>query len=228
MNDPHILTEPAILYFGTPVVLISTENEDGTANLAPMSSAFWLGWRCMLGLNATSKTSENMIRTGECVLNLPSANEVEAVDRIAMTTGSNPVPENKKPRGYVYEPHKFERAHLTAIPSNSVRPPRVLECPVQMEAMVMARHGINEDNPKLKGFVLVFEVKVVKVHAHPSILKGDVPNQVDPDKWKPLIMSFQKFYGLAPGQLHSSKLGEIPEAAYRGPNIGGKSTTSNT
>ena len=39
----HQSIEPAILYFGTPVVLVSTLNEDGSANLAPMSSAFWLG-----------------------------------------------------------------------------------------------------------------------------------------------------------------------------------------
>jgi flavin reductase (DIM6/NTAB) family NADH-FMN oxidoreductase RutF len=43
MTDTHVTIEPAILYFGTPVVLISTQNEDGTANLAPMSSAWWLG-----------------------------------------------------------------------------------------------------------------------------------------------------------------------------------------
>jgi len=71
----HKTIEPSILYFGTPVVLISTINEDGTYNLAPMSSAFWLGWRCMLGLATYSKTPQNMIRTGECVLNLPSINE---------------------------------------------------------------------------------------------------------------------------------------------------------
>ncbi len=35
----HLTVEPKIFYFGTPVVLISTVNEDGTANLAPMSSA---------------------------------------------------------------------------------------------------------------------------------------------------------------------------------------------
>ena len=68
----HIVSEPAILYFGTPVVLIGTTNEDGSPNLAPMSSAFWLGWRCMLGLSARSKTTQNLIRTGQCVLNLPS------------------------------------------------------------------------------------------------------------------------------------------------------------
>jgi flavin reductase (DIM6/NTAB) family NADH-FMN oxidoreductase RutF len=35
--------EPSILYFGTPVVLISTRNEDGTTNVAPMSSAWFSG-----------------------------------------------------------------------------------------------------------------------------------------------------------------------------------------
>ena len=61
----HLASEPAILYFGTPVVVISTVNEDGTFNLAPMSSAFWLGWRCMLGLGAASKTAHNLRRTRE-------------------------------------------------------------------------------------------------------------------------------------------------------------------
>lgn len=32
----HHVRRPTILYFGTPVVLISTLNEDGSANLAPM------------------------------------------------------------------------------------------------------------------------------------------------------------------------------------------------
>ena len=85
--------EPAILYFGTPVVLIGSSNEDGSPDLAPMSSAWWVGWRCMLGLASNSKTTENMLRTGECVLNLPSADLVDAVNRLARTTGSNPVPQ---------------------------------------------------------------------------------------------------------------------------------------
>jgi len=32
----HIQVDPAILYFGTPVVLVSSLNEDGSPNLAPM------------------------------------------------------------------------------------------------------------------------------------------------------------------------------------------------
>src|SRR5215467_3969210 len=103
----HKIVHPAILYFGTPVVLISTVNEDGTHNLAPISSIFWLGWRCMIGISAFSKTTENLIRTGECVLNLASVNEVGAVNRLAKLTGSNPVPAGKLQKGYRYEADKF-------------------------------------------------------------------------------------------------------------------------
>jgi len=35
----HLNVELKVLYFGTPVVLISTRNADATASLAPMSSA---------------------------------------------------------------------------------------------------------------------------------------------------------------------------------------------
>ena len=52
----HTVIEPAILYFGTPVALISTCNEDGSSNLAPMSSLWWLGRSCMLGFGAHSHT----------------------------------------------------------------------------------------------------------------------------------------------------------------------------
>lgn len=58
----HREIEPKIMYFGTPVVLISTLNEDGSANLAPMSSAWWLKKSCMLGLGMRGKTFENLQR----------------------------------------------------------------------------------------------------------------------------------------------------------------------
>lgn len=63
----HRVINPRVLYFGTPVVLVSTENPDGTFNLAPMSSAWWVGTTCLLGLDETSATTLNMRRTGEVV-----------------------------------------------------------------------------------------------------------------------------------------------------------------
>src|SRR5436190_5844658 len=143
----HTTTNPAILYFGTPVVLISTVNEDGSFNVAPMSSAWWLGWRCMLGLSAASKTPQNMARTGECVLNLPSADQVDAVDRLARTTGSDPVPPAKRRRGYRHVKEKFGHAGLTPLCADTVAAPRVEECPVQLEATVSAFHAVGDDDP---------------------------------------------------------------------------------
>ena len=214
----HVTIEPGILYFGTPVVLISTVNADGTFNLAPMSSAFWLGWRCVLGLATTSKTPENMMRTGECVLNLPSAALAGMVDRLALTTGSDPVPEGKLRRGYRTQRDKFGVSGFTAMASETVCPPRVRECPVQLEAVVEAVHGLAENDPAVRGRINVIEVRIQRVHADQSIVMDGEPNRIDPDKWRPLILSFQEFYGLG-SKVHSSRLGTIPEALYRGPDI---------
>jgi flavin reductase (DIM6/NTAB) family NADH-FMN oxidoreductase RutF len=211
----HQVTQPAILYFGTPVVLISTVNEDGSFNLAPMSSAWWLGQRCVLGLAAVSKTTQNLIRTGQCVLNLPSDAMAAAVDRIARTTGSDPVPDGKARRGYRFVGEKFAAAGLTPIASITVKAPRAKECPVQLEAELEDVHPIAEQDPAWRGRSLALHVVVRKVHAAADILADGEPDRIDPDKWRPLIMGFQRFYGLAPEQVHGSELAKIPEAAYR-------------
>jgi flavin reductase (DIM6/NTAB) family NADH-FMN oxidoreductase RutF len=209
----HLNSAPAILYFGTPVVLISTLNEDGTYNLAPMSSIFWLGWRCMIGLSASSKTTQNILRTGACVLNLPSVEQVDAVNLLAKTTGSDPVPTAKLQRGYRYEKEKFGIAGLTPVASSTVMPPRVQECPVQLEAVLEDTHGLAQHDPALSGRIITMELRVQRVHLEESILMDNDSNRVDPDKWRPLIMSFQEFYGLGE-KVHYSTLGEIPEEMY--------------
>lgn len=210
----HQVCEPSILYFGTPVVLISTQNENGSYNLAPMSSAFWLGWRCIIGLGLNSKTTENLMRTKECVLNLPSVNEVYAVNQLALTTGSNPVPSGKFRRGYRYVRDKFELAGMAPVMSDMVSTPRARECPVQMEAIVTSINPIGEDDDVIKGQIVSIELKIVRVHLEENILMQDHPNRIDPDKWRPLIMSFQQFYGLGQ-QVHSSALAQIPEHLYK-------------
>jgi len=215
----HVTGEPPILYFGTPVVLISTINDDGSFNLAPMSSAFWLGWRCVLGLSALSRTTLNMQRERQCVLNLASVDNVEAVNRLAKTTGAHPVPAVKQRRGYRYVREKFATAGLTAVPAQTVRPPRALQCPVQLEAVVESQRELAENDPQLRGRTIIFEVRIQRVHLDPSILVDGHPDRVDPDKWRPLIMSFQQFYGLQAHKLHVSTLAEIPESMYRTPDV---------
>ncbi|HVW42660.1 MAG TPA: flavin reductase family protein [Amycolatopsis sp.] len=214
----HIPIEPGILYFGTPVVLISTRNEDDSANLAPMSSAFWLGWRGMLGLSGRSKTTQNMLRTGECVLNLPSDTLAPAVDRLALTTGSNPVPARKQERGYRFEPDKFGICGLTPIAAETVSPPRVAECPVHLEAVVAGVHDVAADDEAQRGAIVAIEVRVQRVYVDETIRLAGTTDRIDPDAWRPLIMSFQRFYGLG-GEVHPSTLASVPENLYRGPDI---------
>jgi len=210
----HKTIEPAILYFGTPVVLVSSLNEDGTPNVAPMSSAWWLGWSCLLGFGARSKTPANILRTGECVLNLPSIDQVAAVDRLARLTGSNPVPPHKVAMGYRYEPDKLGVGGLTAEESDVVAPPRIRECPVQLEAVLEKAHPLADSDPLRKGNLIALEVRIVRVHVEERLLLEGYEDRIDPDAWHPLIMSFCRFYGIG-SQVHPSRLAEIPESAYR-------------
>src|SRR6202521_1501089 len=136
----HKTVDPAILYWGTPVVLVSSLNEDGSPNLAPMSSAWWLGRSCMLGFGARSQTPANILRTGEGGLNLPSAEQGSHVDPLGGLTGSNPVPPHKVAMGYRHEADKLGVAGLTTVASELVAPPHVRECPVQLEAVLDHAH----------------------------------------------------------------------------------------
>lgn len=199
----HKTIEPTILYFGTPVAIISTLNADGTPNLAPMSSIWWLGWSCMLGLGQMGQTSDNLIRTRECVINLPSVDLVSHVDRLAMTTGKDPVPERKRSWGYRHEADKFGIAGLTPMRSDIVAAPRVAECPVQMEGVV---HDVRAFGKNTSAWA--FEVHIERLHVEESLLvpgtSAERPH-VDPTRWQPLIMSFCRFFGTG-DEVHPSRL----------------------
>lgn len=214
----HIVSVPNILYFGTPVILIGTTNEDDSYNLAPMSSAFWLGWRCVIGLAAFSKTTQNIQRNGECVLNLASINNAAAVNKLARTTGSDPVPLGKQQKGYYHKREKFEQAGLTPIRADIVNAPMVKECSVQLEAKLVNMRSLAEEDEAMKNKIMIMELQIVRVHLEDSILMDDDMNKVNPDKWKPLIMSFQKLYSIG-DEVHYSTLSEIPEVLYRTPDI---------
>lgn len=198
----HVVPGLKVLYFGTPVVLISSCNEDGTANLAPMSSAWWLGQSCMLGLGNDAQTTANLLREGECVLNLPSSAMAGAVDRLALTTGKQAVPDHKARQGYRYEPDKFAAARLTRQASDLVRAPRVAECPVQLECRVTSAHPFGGPAP----IATAFEAEVLRAHvAEELVIPGT--HHVDPVGWDPLIMKFCEFFG-GGATVHPSRLAD--------------------
>jgi flavin reductase (DIM6/NTAB) family NADH-FMN oxidoreductase RutF len=186
----HRVVPLKVHYYGTPVVLVSSTNPDGTTNLAPMSSAWWLGQEAMLGLAAGSRTTQNLIRTGETVLNLAPTSLVEQVDRLALLTGSPELSEHKRATGYRYEPRKFEAAGLTPQRSELVAPDRVRECPLQLECRVVDHHPLGADRTS----ALAIQVSVLRAHVDDAVrLYGTT--YVDPQAWDPLIMKFCDFFG---------------------------------
>ncbi|MFF5085545.1 flavin reductase family protein [Actinoplanes sp. NPDC000266] len=198
----HVVPGLKVLYFGTPVVLLSTVNPDGSANLAPMSSAWWLGQTAVLGMGDRSQTAANLWRERECVLNLPSSAMVSAVDRIAMTTGRADVPSGKRAQGYRHVADKFALGGLTRQASELVAPPRVAECPIQLECRVTGTHPLTE--PGLRA--TAYQVEVLRAHVDKDlIIEGTA--YVDPLRWDPLIMKFTEFFG-GGVNVHASRLAQ--------------------
>ena len=191
MNESVVdqMVEPKILYYGTPVVLISSLNEDGSTNIAPISSSWALGKCLVLGLGLEGKTLENLQRHPECVLNIPDPSLWKQVGALAPLTGKDPVPESKKGNRFRYEKDKFGASGLTPLPSLEVKPDRIKECPLQIEARV-----IHTRVPEQYPFFAIVEVEAVTVHAHSNIVID--PTHIDPSAWSPLIYNFRHYFGL--------------------------------
>ena len=84
--------------------------------------------------------------------------------------------------------------------------------------MSLITHGIGDDNPAQRGFIFCIETRIQRVYADEAILMNGERDRIDPDKWRPLMMSFQQFYGLG-ARLQHSRLGTIPERMYRSPDM---------
>jgi flavin reductase (DIM6/NTAB) family NADH-FMN oxidoreductase RutF len=184
---------PSILYFGTPVALISTLNARGQANLSPMSSVWALGDRVVLGLANDSQGCENFLKTREAVVNLPGPAQCAAVEALAPTTGRHPVPEDKQAMGYRHESDKFSLAKFTPIASRFVGPPRIAECPLQLEVQLLAAHDalvLEGDDPEF----VILEAKVLQVHAHADIVLAHTQH-IDTARWSPLLYVFRHYFG---------------------------------
>lgn len=119
-----------------PIALVSTVDAHGIANLAPFSFFTGVGsvpptvlfcptLRSVGGPEADQRkdTLRNVEDTGEFVVNVVSD---------AIAAGANAAAAEVAP-----EVDEFQLAHLTAIPSEMVRAPRVAESPAHMECRLM-------------------------------------------------------------------------------------------
>lgn len=194
--------QPKILYFGSPVALISSLNEDGSTNLAPISSFWALGWTMTLGLLDETKTAENLARHSECVVNLPAPDMWKQVEKLAPLTAKDPVPDLKAKQFHT-ETAKFEVSGFSQIGSEVVRPERAAECPFQLEARVLDLHQMGGAKLKELGGGLVAVIEILRVHADDTYLQSD-SDHVDPDRWSPLLYNFRHYYELSDRELGST------------------------
>jgi flavin reductase (DIM6/NTAB) family NADH-FMN oxidoreductase RutF len=201
----HQTISPSVLYFGTPVVLLTSVNRDGTTNITPMSSAWALADRVILGLSSTSQGRENILREQQLTLNFPSPDLWSRVELISRLTGRNPVPLHKQRIGYRFEADKFGASDLTPQPAELVRPLRIAECPLQFEAEVAAWHDPSGPWPQERpeSFQII-EARILRVHAHRSIVIPDT-NHIDTARWSPLLYVFRHFFGTEPELGHTFK-----------------------
>lgn len=189
LASTHKTIQPSILYYGTPVVLLTTLNEDETTNISPISSSWALGDTIVLGLGVGGKGLENLQRHGECVLNIPDPSMWRGVEALAPLTGADPVPAYKQQLGFRYEKDKFQTANFSATSSVAVKPARIKECPIQIESRVQTIRI-----PDYSQIFAIVEVQAVQVHVHEELIVNE--KHIDPAKWSPLIYNFRHYFGL--------------------------------
>lgn len=185
----HVAIQPKILYYGTPVVLLTTENQDGTTNITPISSSWALGHYVVMGLGLGSQGLENLKERPECVINIADASMWRQVEALAPLTGRDPVPSYKQELGFRYEKDKFAAANLHALRSETVRPARIGECRLQLEAAVKEIRI-----PDYADMFAIVETQVRRVHADEKIVLGQ--QHINPQAWNPLIYNFRHYFGL--------------------------------
>ncbi|MGD0642545.1 MAG: flavin reductase [Roseiarcus sp.] len=180
------------------MALITSLNPDGTTNISPISSAWALTDRVVLGMASASMGLENVAREKELVINFPASDLWRKVEAIARATGRDPVPPHKERIGYRFAPDKFELAGFSPQDSELVRPKRIAECALQFEAQVVALHDPGADWPaeRPEAFAIV-ETRVLRVHAHRALVIPGT-NLIDTGQWSPLLYVFRHYFGTGP------------------------------
>jgi len=104
-----------------PIVVITTISKEGTPNAALKTNFMNVSVleRVAFGCYPEHDTHRNIIETGEFVVNVPTEGIVQ---RIMVTAVDFP-----------HNVNEIEKAGLTAIPSEKVKPPRIEECKLHLE-----------------------------------------------------------------------------------------------
>lgn len=110
-----------------PIVVITTISKEGVPNAALKTNFMNVSVleRVAFGCYPGHDTHRNIIETGEFVVNIPPE---EIVERIMVTAVDFP-----------HNVNEIEKAGLTTIPSEKVKPPRIKECKLHLECKLKWR-----------------------------------------------------------------------------------------
>jgi flavin reductase (DIM6/NTAB) family NADH-FMN oxidoreductase RutF len=170
--------------------VVSTINRNRSPLLSAVVPADIYGLRVTLDLPWQSTTANNLMRTGECVINLPGAETIAAIECLAQTVTSIDFNFSQVVVGGRLTP-----AHMTLVPSEAVSALRALECPMQLEARIesgidmMARERIVPLDKSL-----TFGLNVLRVHVDASV----VLSVARPNMWTPLMKCLREAYRTSP------------------------------
>ena len=116
---------PATMLHPIPAIMATTGDIDGTRNIITLA---WAGTVCSdppmvaIGVRPSRYSYELLKETGEFVVNLPTIDEVWALDFCGQVSGR--------------DGDKFARANLTPERAAKVKAPLIKECPVNIECIV--------------------------------------------------------------------------------------------
>ena len=126
-----ISVKPFRPVYPSPAALITSVASDGKANIITLGEVYNLSVSkpVIVGISmAKPRYSHKLIsESGEYVLNLPTTQILEKVDRCGTMSGR--------------DVDKFAEVGLTPIPASKVKPPLIAECPINLECKVI---GIEE------------------------------------------------------------------------------------
>lgn len=160
--DLHIMWHINALFHSFPITIVTTMDRQGRINAAPYSLVIPYcsspkNPQMLLISNKNWHTAKNIEETGEFVLNYPMGDQIKEV--------------NKTARFYPEGVNELEHTSFTTMPSQHVRPPKIVECYQHVECCV--KETIKPSNIQLNFIADVLDLSLDKgIYKIPRIEKA--------------------------------------------------------
>jgi len=146
--------------YPSPAGLIVAVDENGIPNVMTAGEIFNISLKdpCIVGiaLRKATYTHSLIIQTKEFTVNLPTAAILQKIDQVGTISGRD---------GF----NKFDAYGLTIVPSDSVAPPIIAECPVNLECKMLNVTEVG-DHDLFLGQVMTMHADADKVGENQRIL----------------------------------------------------------